>query len=57
MTVATDKIRVSTYIDTDLKKQAEKLAKIQKRSFSNLLEVLLEEAVTEAVEKGVITKP
>jgi hypothetical protein len=54
MTVATDKIRVSTYLDPSLKKQAEKLAKSQKRSFSNLLEVLLEEAVTQAIEKGVI---
>ena len=54
MTVATDKIRVSTYIDPALKKQAEKLAKTQKRSCSNLLEVLLEQAVTEAIEKGVI---
>jgi len=49
-----DKIRVSTYLDLALKKQAEKLAKVQKRSFSNLLEVLLEQAVTEAIEKGVI---
>ena len=56
MTVATDKIRVSTYVDSSLKAQAEKLAKSQKRSFSNLLEVLLEQAVAEAVEKGVIDK-
>ena len=54
MTVATDKIRVSTYVDPFLKAQAEKLAKSQKRSFSNLLEVLLEQAVADAVEKGVI---
>lgn len=45
MCVATDKIRVSTYISPELKDLAEQLAKLKKRSLSNLLEVLLEEAV------------
>lgn len=55
MTVATDKIRVSTYVEPELKRQAEKLAKLQKRSFSNLMEVLLEQSVAEAIEKGLIS--
>jgi len=55
MTVTTDKIRVSTYVEPKLKRQAEKLAKLQKRSFSNLMEVLLEQSVADAIEKGLIS--
>lgn len=48
------KIRVSACLDSRTKVDLERLAKIHKRSLSNLIEVLLEQAVTEAVEKGVI---
>jgi predicted transcriptional regulator len=48
MTVTTDKIRVSTYIDPNLKKDLEKLAKARKRSLSNLIEVICQEAVNQA---------
>jgi len=55
MTMSTDKIRVSTYVEPELKRQAERLARIQKRSFSNLLEVMLEQSIAEAIEKGLIS--
>ncbi len=54
MTVATDKVRVSTYIQEDLKPDLEALAKVQKRSLSNLLEVLCQEAVDKAKKDGLI---
>ena len=54
MAMSTDKIRVSTYVEPELKRQAERLARIQKRSFSNLLEVMLEQSIAEAIEKGLI---
>lgn len=41
MTVATDKTRVSTYIDYELKEQAERAAQIEGRSLSNYLEQLI----------------
>jgi hypothetical protein len=39
-----EKNRLATYIDPDLKQRLEKLAKSEKRSVSNLLEILIEEA-------------
>ena len=50
MTLATDKKKISVYIDEELKLKAEKLAKLEKRSLSNLLEVLLQQAVDKAEE-------
>lgn len=47
--MATKKTRVGAYIPEDLKNQAEKIARSQKRSLSNLIEVLLERAVDESV--------
>lgn len=41
MTVATDKIRVSTYISQELKEVAEKIAAIEGRSLSNYIEQLI----------------
>ncbi len=41
MTVATDKARVSTYIDYQLKALAEKAAQLEGRSLSNYLEQLI----------------
>ncbi|MBD2316704.1 ribbon-helix-helix domain-containing protein [Phormidium tenue] len=52
MTVATDKVRVSTYIEDGLKPKLELLAKVRKRSVSNLIEVLCQEAVDKAEKEG-----
>ena len=41
MTLATDRARVSTYIDQDLKELAEKAAEQEGRSLSNYLEQLI----------------
>ena len=52
MTLATDKKKISAYLDEKLKEDAEKLARTQRRSLSNLIEVLLESAVSEAKKKN-----
>lgn len=48
MSLTTDKVRVSTYIEQSLKKKAEKAAKAQGRSLSNYIEQLIKKDV----EKG-----
>jgi macrodomain Ter protein organizer (MatP/YcbG family) len=53
--VTTDKKRVSLYIEEDLKIELENLAKVRKRSLSNLIEVLCEEAVQQAKKQGEIS--
>lgn len=45
MSVATDKTRISTYIDYELKEQAEKAAQLEGRSLSNYLEQLIKRDV------------
>lgn len=45
MTLTTDKVRVSTYIEQSLKKKAEKAAKAEGRSLSNYIEQLIKKAV------------
>jgi hypothetical protein len=50
--VTTDKKRVSLYVDEELKADLELLAKTKKRSLSNLIEVICQEAVDEAKKKG-----
>jgi hypothetical protein len=45
MTVATDKYKVSAYLDADVKELATRLAKKRSRSLSSLIEVLLKEAI------------
>jgi predicted transcriptional regulator len=52
--VTTDKKRVSLYVEEDLKADLELLAKARKRSLSNLIEVLCEEAAAEAKKSGEI---
>ncbi|MEC4817817.1 MAG: ribbon-helix-helix protein, CopG family [Scytonema sp. PMC 1069.18] len=52
--VVTDKKRVSLYIEETLKVELEKLAKVRKRSLSNLIEVLCEEAIQQAKKQGEI---
>lgn len=49
------KLRVSLYIEENLKIELEKLAKVKKRSLSNLIEVLCEEAVQQAKKQGEIS--
>ncbi|MEM8777437.1 MAG: ribbon-helix-helix protein, CopG family [Cyanobacteria bacterium P01_G01_bin.49] len=51
MTVATDKTRVSTYIDAELKKKAEIEAKKEGRSLSNFIEQLIKARVENKGEK------
>ncbi|MEP0872756.1 ribbon-helix-helix protein, CopG family [Trichocoleus desertorum AS-A10] len=50
--VTTDKKRVSLYVDEELKADLELLAKARKRSLSNLIEVICQEAVDEAKKRG-----
>ena len=47
MTVSTDKAKIAAYIPRDIKEEAEKLAKSQNRTLSNLVGMLLEKAVTD----------
>ena len=52
MTLATDKKKISAYLDEELKTDADKLAKLEKRSLSNLIEVLLQDAIDKAKQEG-----
>jgi hypothetical protein len=52
MSVATDKRKVSAYLDEDVKDKADRLAKLESRSLSSLIEVLLKEAIRKAEEDG-----
>lgn len=53
-TVTTDKKRISLYVEEELKIALEALAKTRKRSLSNLIEVLCQEAVDKAKQGGEI---
>ena len=46
--------RVTVYLDPESKKKLEKLAKVKKRTLSNLVSVLIDEAVENAIAKGEI---
>lgn len=50
--VISDKKRISLYLDEALKSDLERLAKIRKRSLSNLIEVLCEEELERARDNG-----
>ena len=52
MALATDKKKASVYMDEDLKGDLEKLAKVERRSVSNLIELLCAEAVERAKKEG-----
>jgi len=54
--VTTDKKRLSLYVQESLKEQLEALAKARKRSVNNLIEILCEEAITNAKKQGEIDK-
>ncbi|MGL4618724.1 MAG: ribbon-helix-helix domain-containing protein [Chroococcidiopsis sp.] len=48
----THKTKVGTNLDEDLKNDLEKLAKVESRSVSNLIELLCKEAVVKAKKEG-----
>ena len=50
--MATDKKRMSLYIDELLKADLEALAKVERRSVNNVIELLCEDAVNEAKKQG-----
>lgn len=50
--VTTDKTRISVYLEPSLKEDLERLAKLRKRSMSNLIEVLCESEIDRAKESG-----
>lgn len=50
--VPTDKARVATYIEEDLKKKLEQLAALEDRSVSNFLERLIKQVVEQAEREG-----
>ncbi|NJK50879.1 hypothetical protein HC931_24690 [Candidatus Gracilibacteria bacterium] len=50
--MVTDKKRISLYVEENLKTDLERLAKIRKRSLSNLIEVICEEIVKQALHSG-----
>lgn len=53
--LVTKKIRVSLYLDENLKSFLESLAVSRRRSLSNLIEVLCEQEVDAALKSGEIT--
>jgi predicted transcriptional regulator len=52
--VPTDKSRVATYIEEELKQKLEKLAALEDRSVSNFLERLIKQIVEQAEREGKI---
>jgi predicted transcriptional regulator len=54
LNVPTDKARVATYIDEELKQKLEKLAALEDRSVSNFLERLLKQIIEQAEKEGKI---
>ena len=46
--------RVTVYLDPESKKKLEKLAKVKKRTVSNLVSVLIDEAIENAITGGEI---
>lgn len=52
--VPTDKSRVATYLDEELKQKLERLAALEDRSVSNFLERLIKQVVEQAEKEGKI---
>jgi len=50
--VVTAKKRHSLYLEENIKTDLDRLAKLRKRSVSNLIEVLCQEAIASAKESG-----
>lgn len=53
-TMPTNKAKVGTYINQDLKTELEKLAELESRSVSNYVEILIKQAVASAKSEGKI---
>ena len=54
MTVATEKKKISAYLDEDLKLDADALAKARRISLSTLIAMVLDNEVKKARDKGEI---
>ena len=54
--VTTHKTRISLYVEEWLKVRLGQLAKVRRRSLSNLIEVICEEAILKAEERGELEK-
>lgn len=52
--VVTAKKRISLYLEEGLKEELEKLAKVRKRSLSNLIETCMDEIAKKAKQEGEI---
>lgn len=52
--VPTDKARVATYVDEELKQKLERLAALEDRSVSNFLERLIKQVIEQAEKEGKI---
>ncbi|MBD1822911.1 ribbon-helix-helix protein, CopG family [Cyanobacteria bacterium FACHB-DQ100] len=52
--VPTDKARVATYLDEELKQKLERLAALEDRSVSNFLERLIKQVIEQAEKEGKI---
>lgn len=52
MTLATSKNKVNTYLDDDVKEDAQRLASARSRSLSNLIEALLIREIKKAKAEG-----
>jgi predicted transcriptional regulator len=50
--VPTDKARVATYIEEELKQKLERLAALEDRSVSNFLERLIKQTIEQAEKEG-----
>ncbi len=50
--VPTDKARVATYIEEEVKLKLEKLASLEDRSVSNFLERLIKQVIEQAEKEG-----
>lgn len=53
-TMATDKARLSLYMDRQIKEKAEKLAEARRRSLSNLIETVMLKEIEKAEKAGEI---
>ncbi len=51
----TNLARVAFYLDPDLKEKLDKLAKVRRRTLSNLMAVIAENAIEEAEKNGEIS--
>lgn len=54
--VATDKAKVTAYIEADLRAEIDELCRLRNRSISNLVETLLREAIKQAKDSGELPK-